>query len=54
MKSVKEVIAESANKWFYFNEIEVEGELSVRKRRCLITNIVQRLEKIETWVLSKE
>jgi hypothetical protein len=54
MKSVKEVIAEGANKWYHFNHIEVEGQPSVRKRRCLVTGIVQRLETKEVWVLSKE
>ena len=49
---LKKKIAELCNEWYYFNEIE-EGK-QVRKRRCLKTLLVQRLEKKEVWVFVSE
>lgn len=56
MKSVKEktqeFIASTLNTWHYFNELE--NGTQVRKRRCLKTMLVQRLETKEVWVFTKE
>ena len=49
---IKEQIAVHLNSWFYFNELE--NDIQVRKRRCLKTGLVQRLEVQEVWVFIKE
>ena len=56
MKSIKEKVQEKIattfNNWYYFNE--TENGKQVRKRRCLETMLVQRLEEQEVWVFIKE
>ena len=51
-EKAQEIIATTFNEWHYFNELE-KG-IQVRKRRCLKTMLVQRLEKQEVWIFVKE
>lgn len=51
-ETMKQILAKTYNNWYYFNEIE-HGK-QVRKRRCLETLLVQRLETQEIWVFITE
>ena len=51
-ETVQQILAKTYNRWYYFNE--TENGKQVRKRRCLETMLVQRLEEKEVWVFIKE
>lgn len=51
-ETMKQILAKTYNNWYYFNEIE--NGVQIRKRRCLETMLVQRLEEQEVWVFIKE